>query len=111
MKIRMVHGLGQPVALDVDDCDRSAGVAVHNVTREGLMSSYGGLYLACRYKSYRVGLTTICRAELTESAMLLTAANDLAIKGALEKAGMEFIDENGGGPGVRLRKTSIKTAE
>ena len=23
---------------------------------------------------------------------------------ALEKAGIEFIDENGGGPGVRLRK-------
>ena len=28
----------------------------------------------------------------------------LAIKRALEKAGAQFIDENGGGPGVRLRK-------
>ena len=26
------------------------------------------------------------------------------IRGALEKAGIQFIDENGGGPGVRLRK-------
>ena len=26
------------------------------------------------------------------------------IKEALEEAGIEFIDENGGGPGVRLRK-------
>jgi hypothetical protein len=26
------------------------------------------------------------------------------IKRALESAGVEFIDENGGGPGVRLRK-------
>ena len=26
------------------------------------------------------------------------------IRTALEKAGIEFIDENGGGPGVRLRK-------
>jgi hypothetical protein len=34
----------------------------------------------------------------------LTAANDLAIRRALEAAGIEFIDENGGGPGVRLRK-------
>ena len=25
---------------------------------------------------------------------------------ALEKAGVEFIDENGGGPGVRLRKAA-----
>jgi hypothetical protein len=29
----------------------------------------------------------------------------LAIKRALEQAGVQFIDENGGGPGVRLRKT------
>ncbi len=27
-----------------------------------------------------------------------------AIKRALEQAGVQFIDENGGGPGVRLRK-------
>jgi transcriptional regulator with XRE-family HTH domain len=27
-----------------------------------------------------------------------------AIRHALEVAGVEFIDENGGGPGVRLRK-------
>jgi hypothetical protein len=34
----------------------------------------------------------------------LTAANDLAVRRALEAAGVEFIDENGGGAGVRLRK-------
>jgi hypothetical protein len=34
----------------------------------------------------------------------LTAANELAIRRALEAAGVEFIDENGGGPGVRLGK-------
>jgi hypothetical protein len=33
-----------------------------------------------------------------------TSANDLAISRALEAAGFEFNDENGGGPGVRLRK-------
>jgi len=27
------------------------------------------------------------------------------LKRALEQAGVEFIDENGGGPGVRLRKS------
>lgn len=27
-----------------------------------------------------------------------------AIRGALESAGIEFIEENGGGPGVRLKK-------
>ncbi len=28
-----------------------------------------------------------------------------AIETALKRAGVEFIDENGGGPGVRLRKS------
>ena len=32
----------------------------------------------------------------------LTVANELAFRRALEAAGVEFIDENGGGPGVRL---------
>ena len=35
----------------------------------------------------------------------MTAANELALRRALESAGVEFIDENGGGPGVRLRKS------
>jgi hypothetical protein len=51
-----------------------------------------------------VGVATIRRAELTDSETSLTAANDLAIRRTLEAAGVEFIDENGGGPGVRLRK-------
>jgi hypothetical protein len=34
----------------------------------------------------------------------MTAANDLAVRRALALAGVEFIDENGGGPGLRLGK-------
>jgi hypothetical protein len=34
----------------------------------------------------------------------MTTANNLAVRRAFESAGVEFIDENGGGPGVRLRK-------
>jgi transcriptional regulator with XRE-family HTH domain len=33
------------------------------------------------------------------------------IKIALERAGVEFIDENGGGPGVRLRKSAGRQTE
>jgi hypothetical protein len=52
-----------------------------------------------------LGVTTIRRAELTEAQTSMTAANDLAVRRALEAAGVEFIDENGGGgAGVRLRK-------
>jgi transcriptional regulator with XRE-family HTH domain len=50
-----------------------------------------------------LSVTTIRRAELTDSATSLTTANDRAIRQALEAAGVEFIDENGGGPGVRKR--------
>src|SRR5258706_9414191 len=51
-----------------------------------------------------VGLTTIRRAELTDSETSMTVANDLAVRRALEDAGVEFIDENGGGPGGALRR-------
>jgi hypothetical protein len=30
------------------------------------------------------------------------------VQRTLEAAGVEFIDENGGGPGVRLRKGAVK---
>ena len=53
-----------------------------------------------------VGVATIRRAELTDDITSMTAANDLAVRRALEAAGVEFIDENGGGPGVRLRKSA-----
>jgi transcriptional regulator with XRE-family HTH domain len=51
-----------------------------------------------------LGLNTIKRAELAEDKTSLTVANDLAVRRTLEAAGVEFIDGNGGGPGVRLRK-------
>lgn len=51
-----------------------------------------------------VSMRTIRRAELSEYETSMTSANELSIRRALEAAGVEFIDENGGGPGVRLRK-------
>ena len=36
----------------------------------------------------------------------MTSANDVAVRRALEAGGVEFIDENGGGPGVRLREAA-----
>lgn len=55
-----------------------------------------------------LSVATIRRAELKDSETSLTTANDLAIRRALEAAGVDFIDENGGGPGVRLRKRQPK---
>jgi hypothetical protein len=54
----------------------------------------------------------IRRDELADSETSITAANDLAVRQALELAGVEFIDENGGGPGVRLcKRHRAKTAK
>jgi hypothetical protein len=53
-----------------------------------------------------LGLSTVVdferkRRQVSEDAVA-------AIKGAFERAGIEFIDENGGGPGVRLSKRQSK---
>ncbi|WP_202804160.1 helix-turn-helix transcriptional regulator [Methylocystis sp. ATCC 49242] len=48
-----------------------------------------------------VSTDTISRLEAGEDLKPRTVA---AIRAALEAAGVEFIAENGGGPGVRLKK-------
>ena len=59
-------------------------------------------------KASAVGVATIRRAELTARETSMTVPNDTAVRRAFETAGVEFIDENGGGPGVRLRKRQQK---
>jgi transcriptional regulator with XRE-family HTH domain len=51
----------------------------------------------------KVASDTIVRFERGDE---LKARTVEAIRDALESAGVEFIDENGGGPGVRLRKSA-----
>jgi ribosome-binding protein aMBF1 (putative translation factor) len=51
-----------------------------------------------------LGVNTIRRAEVAQDATSLTAANEMAIRRAFEAAGIEFIDENGTGEGVRFHK-------
>ena len=52
----------------------------------------------------KVGVATIRRVEVIEGEIPVTSANEAALRKALEAAGVVFIDENGGGSGVRLRK-------
>ncbi len=59
-------------------------------------------------KASKVGVATIRRVETIEGKVPVTAANEAALRATLESAGVEFIDENGGGPGVRLRKPHKK---
>ena len=51
-----------------------------------------------------VSLETIKRIERIPGAISAHTSTVEAIRRALERAGVEFIPENGGGPGARLRK-------
>jgi transcriptional regulator with XRE-family HTH domain len=53
-----------------------------------------------------VGIVTV--RQLEAGSHDARRATLQVIKHALELAGVEFIDENGGGPGVRLRKRHQK---
>ena len=52
----------------------------------------------------RVGVATIRRAEVVDGEIPVTLANEAAIRTAFENAGITFIEDNGGGEGVRFRK-------
>jgi len=52
----------------------------------------------------QVSLPTIKRLEAADGVLGGRETTAQKIRIALERAGIEFIDENGGGPGVRLRK-------
>ena len=49
-------------------------------------------------------LAIIHRAESVDGKTAMTFANASAIRRALENAGVELIEENGGGPGARLKR-------
>ena len=57
-------------------------------------------------KEAGVGIVTVHQLEAGTSQP--RRATLQVIKRAFEKAGVEFIDENGGGPGVRLQKANRK---
>jgi transcriptional regulator with XRE-family HTH domain len=54
-------------------------------------------------KESRVGLSTIRRIEGAQGVPSASARNLALIQEALERAGVQFVEGNGGGPGVRLR--------
>jgi predicted transcriptional regulator len=51
---------------------------------------------------------TIARLESVNGPVAGRPKTADKLRGALEKAGIQFIDENGGGPGVRLCKQRQK---
>jgi hypothetical protein len=55
-----------------------------------------------------VSIPTIKRLEAQDGPLGGRNTTGDKIRSALESAGIVFIDENGGGPGVRLRKRQQK---
>jgi len=55
-----------------------------------------------------ISIPTIKRLEARDGPLGGRDETGVKIRSALESAGVEFIDENGGGPGVRLRKRQQK---
>lgn len=51
-----------------------------------------------------IGISTVQRMENADGVPSASGKNLEAVQRALERAGVEFITENGGGPGVRLKK-------
>ena len=67
-----------------------AGRALLEITQTQLATSAG------------LGLSTV--VDFEKERREVSPESVEAIRRALVRAGVEFIDENGGGPGVRLRK-------
>jgi transcriptional regulator with XRE-family HTH domain len=62
-------------------------------------------------KVAKVSVDTIKRLERTIGPVSANVLTVNAVTQALEAVGVEFIEENGGGPGVRLRKGSHEFRE
>ena len=61
-----------------------------------------GLFASLQKKT-NLGDSTIQRMEAVDGVPAASARNLAAVQSVLVAAGIEFIDDNGGGPGVRLR--------
>jgi transcriptional regulator with XRE-family HTH domain len=79
------------------------------LTVEQLRAARGLLGWSQSKLAARAGLSlpTVKRVE-TDLGLRVSDEARNKLQRALESAGVEFIDENGGGPGVRLRKRHQK---
>jgi transcriptional regulator with XRE-family HTH domain len=79
------------------------------LTIEQLRAARGLLGWSQSKLAERAGLSlpTVKRVEINLGPRVSEEARN-RLRRALESAGVEFIDENGGGPGVRLKKRQQK---
>jgi DNA-binding XRE family transcriptional regulator len=93
-------------------CQHLIGNIIHlrcNLTAEQLRAARAMLRMdqSTLAAASGVSVETIKRLEVMNGQLSETRVATInAISAALEKAGVEFIAENGGGPGLRLKKTA-----
>jgi transcriptional regulator with XRE-family HTH domain len=88
-----------------EQSDKPASLHSGDLRSEQCRMARAALNLGVRELADAAGVSTntVTRLERGETLYLRTLA---ALQRALEAAGVEFIPENGGGAGVRLRKTN-----
>ena len=90
--------ISQAKAITVSGNDQLTG---RQIAAARALAGIGQAELAQRA---RISVPTLRRMEASEGLAPGIPNNLAAIRAALEAAGVEFIAENGGGAGVRLRK-------
>lgn len=78
----------------------ATGFGIMNAARSRTARAALGLGVRDLAKAASISPDTVARLERGEEVRPATLA---AIRSALEAAGVAFVEENGGGPGVRLR--------
>jgi hypothetical protein len=81
--------------------EKIKGISSAQMRAARAMLRWSALDLA---RASKVGVATIRRVEVIDGEIPVTAANEAALRQALEAAGMEFIDEDEAGEGVRFRR-------
>ena len=70
--------------------------------REGRLLA--GMEQADLARDAGVALSLVVRVEAVDGIAMMRKPDAVAVRSALEAAGVEFMPESGGGAGVRLRK-------
>jgi hypothetical protein len=83
-------------------------IKLHQITGRQIAAALGLAKIgqAELAKAANVSVPTLGRMIASEGPASGMANNVAAVRSALEAAGVIFVDENGEGPGVRLRKTA-----
>jgi DNA-binding XRE family transcriptional regulator len=99
------HAQGRYTVAMALNPDKPQSLQGSDLTPEQCRMGRAALGLGVRDLAIAAGVSTNTVTRLERGEMLLPRTL-VVIRAALEAAGIEFIDENGGGPGVRLRKAA-----